>query len=371
MTSKKEIKQLLEFYTAIKRPYGVLLDMLVAAYPRLRKLSNLRSSIGKPNKKFTETVGYDGFELGLWANSLFKPDWKLDKKGLARVEKSPYKFPRFHACFEMLPKRFKGIHLNLASDDIESNIKALRSHIEVARAGSSVKQPLLVIHPGYVKSEDQKREGIRNLIKTLNTVIPYAEEKNVILGLENLLWNSEIYYMGVDIDEIVEVIDAVNSKYLKSVFDWGHLNTSAYAHKVSNPTEFINDQIKKLGKRIAHVHLNYNSCCEEGYKEYVPSYKKFFNTFVGSRPQEKEGSVTEVLDQHLPITAATGKYREQYTENLLTIFNHSDIFNYGGYITHEVDPKQFFGIIPFNKRGAGLEEHVKDINYIKKVVSKL
>ncbi len=84
---------------------------------------------------------------------------------------------------------------------------------------------VLTIHPGY--SALQKNSGVtvlelrQNCIRTMEELLPLAEKRNVKIALENNISPADT------IDELIAIVEAVNSPYVGVCYDSGH------AHEMS------------------------------------------------------------------------------------------------------------------------------------------
>ena len=94
--------------------------------------------------------------------------------------------------------------------------------------------------PGAVTADIKYEDALVNAKKTLDLVVPYAEEKGITLAIENV-WNK---FLLTPVD-MANFIDSFNSEYVKSYFDIGNVVFYGF------PQQWINT----LGKRIKRVHI--------------------------------------------------------------------------------------------------------------------
>ncbi len=122
---------------------------------------------------------------------------------------------------------------------------------------------------GRFKSYELDEPGLERVVAALKQLAPRAEEKGVILGLENTL----------TAEQNLEILDRVGSKWVQVYYDVG--NSTEYGYDV--PTE-----IRRLGnERICEIHLKdwdtpvfgspegavdfpaaAKACCEIGYDKW-------------------------------------------------------------------------------------------------------
>lgn len=370
MEQQNNIKPLLEFYSGVSHPWGMFADILIARHPLFRFVNKARTKIPKVQSRFKE-AGFYGYELGLWSGSLFDQEWNIDQDRLSAYSRAENSFHRFHACFEMVPANLKGIFFNIA-DGQERNIKSLKSQITVAHLLAKEKQTILVVHPGFVAHRADSQKGISAIKKVLDEVLAFAEQQNVIIALENLPYLDNVYFIGADVSELIEIVDEYNSDFLKITFDWGHLNIVAHAENAPDNFAYIDEKLHLMGDRIAHAHLNYNKCCENHWKPSVTFSKEIAKRF--SRMLLPSDSFDlfniEPLDEHMPLTRALGTYRTGLVQNIETLFSVSSIQKHG-FVTHEIEPKKIFSIITHKSEGATYIDHKNDLVLLKEVLSKV
>lgn len=371
MERKLGIKPLVEYYSAAPYPWGIFVDALIARFDHLRFLNAFRPNIAQPHKDILE-IGFHGFELGLWAGALFDKDWNVDGRRLKAYANSGHNFKRFHACFEMLPESLHGMYFNLADGNPE-NIKALKAQILAASILSKGERTIIVLHPGFVKEENDKQKGIKSIVSVIQRTLDFAKKKNVVLSLENMPHVEGYTFIGADPRDIKEIVNHFNSPWVKATFDWGHLNIYAHFYHKNNSTQFINDSISMLGRDIVHAHLNYNRCCE---RVFIPDggagssnfMRGIYKKVVGSSGHDF--SSLPRYDQHMPFSKAEGGYGDAYRQNIEQLLTKSSILS-EGFLTHEIEPKKIFGFIEHNKEGAEIHDHKKDLVILKELVSKV
>ncbi|MBU1119124.1 sugar phosphate isomerase/epimerase [Patescibacteria group bacterium] len=366
---KQPLKHVLESSCGMKNPFRIFAEFGFSEIPGLKRVNKYNRKIAKTRNGLKSYAGFSGFELGLWSLGLFLRDGSINHDRLRHFINDGERYPRFHACLEIVPEYFKSTHFNLANGE-QKNVHFLKSQIAISRTLSSVEKPVLVVHPGFVEDIRNKEAGIQNIKKTLSEVIAYAEQQNVILGIENMFWNDAVYYIGMDAEELREIIDTFSSDFVKITFDWGHLSTVLSRRKLKDPYNEIDNYISYLGKRIVHTHINYNHCLEPLWQPKVSLKRRFFAR--ATRRSSKGGvrvMATETHDEHLPFSSMERDGREHFLKNIKTLFAQSDVVEHG-FVTHEVLPQKVFSIFPVNKEGAALEDHKHDITLLNGLLAK-
>lgn len=134
------------------------------------------------------------------------------------------------------------------SENFDFNVSFLKGELErVERLG--VKK--IVLHPGsYVKLTHD--EGLKNIIKTLNSVI--NKNTNVTILLETMAGKGT--ELGSNIDDLKYIIDNVIYKEKVGIcLDTCHLNDAGY--DISNFNSILDEIDEKIGlSKIGCIHIN-------------------------------------------------------------------------------------------------------------------
>lgn len=360
----QKIKHLLEYSSALYYPSNIVLNFLKGKL----HFDFRKDGPGRINRSLIDTGGYDGFELGLWSGGFFNKNWEVNSKNLRLFKKSHIRFPRFHGCFELFPPTFKSVFFNLARKGpwVE---KALKSQIRVAAELRSVEHPIIIFHPGLVLRLADKDRGINQVKENLAKALDFAKAEGVILTLENMFWLNRLYYLGANIDELIDIIDTIDSPYLKITFDWGHLNSFIRSKKIPNNFEYIDRSIIKLGKRIIHAHIHYNHSHERSFQpektfgrrivRKISRWSKTFN-FVTV-------SLGDDFDSHLPFTRIRPEHRLDFARNFINLINNTSIKDFG-YITHEISPRKIFYFVSVQKEGAEENDYRQSIKFLNQIL---
>lgn len=112
---------------------------------------------------------------------------------------------------------------------------------------------ILTIHAGEVNGGD-KVLALKNLVEVLNTVLPLAKEKKVIVNLENIYDFNGRQFIGAELSDLKKIFASINNNgYLGITFDLAH---SLIAYK--GDYEKIKKELleKNLLPLINYLHLS-------------------------------------------------------------------------------------------------------------------
>jgi len=131
-------------------------------------------------------------------------------------------------------------------DDVQKRL--LKESIMIADAlGSSV----VVIHPG--RKDVNRRTSFDNMISGLSCIARFAEDRNVMLGLENKE-GTDPGNLCCQASELIEAIERVGSSNLKATFDIGHANLTCRGDQSR-----MRDFARAVKEYVVHVHVHDNS----------------------------------------------------------------------------------------------------------------
>ena len=116
----------------------------------------------------------------------------------------------------------------------------------------------VVLHPKdyirYSGTYEETREQLRNVnLEFFNSLVPYCKDYNVNVAVENTYWGAgktieKSYCSGAE--DIIDLVDTINSPYMVACIDLGHLALAGECHK---------DVINALGKkRLKCLHVQDN-----------------------------------------------------------------------------------------------------------------
>lgn len=126
--------------------------------------------------------------------------------------------------------------------------RLLNESIEIAEElGSGV----VVIHPGRIKGD--KERSFRKMISNLSRLAMFAQDRNVILGLENKE-GTDPKNLCINALELVEAIELADSPNLGATFDIGHANLTCGGNQ-----EKLRRFSNILKYHVVHVHVHDNT----------------------------------------------------------------------------------------------------------------
>ena len=131
----------------------------------------------------------------------------------------------------------RGNFLSRDKAERDAGMKGLRRAIEVAHL---VETDAVLLHPGQLPAEGTYGEAWDDFLTALKAVAPYAEEKGVEVGIENV-WNKFL----LSPREAREFVDAVGSEWVGIYLDTANMMFYGY------PEHWI----RELQHRIKRVHF--------------------------------------------------------------------------------------------------------------------
>jgi sugar phosphate isomerase/epimerase len=210
-------------------------------------------------------IGLDGVELTLYWLPSKEPSYLRKLKRLA--------FSRG------LPISCAGISTNFCtpeSSERERMIKAVEEGLSIAR---ELGAPALRIFGGYTPKGYTEADATNWTIEALKTCVSYAEEKGVVMALEN--------HGGITAraDNVVKIVKSVGSPWLRVNLDLGNYAESTY------------DDIAKTIPYTVHIHgkisITGNGKVDyEKVKEML--IKGGYNGFISIEYEEEEDPKTAV-----------------------------------------------------------------------------
>ncbi len=129
----------------------------------------------------------------------------------------------------------------------EEDFKLIEEAINLAER---LESNVLVIHPGRIIENREK--SLKSMIKNLKRLTAYAEDHNVLLGLENKE-GTDPDNLCTQPEEIIRVIEEIGSENLAITFDIGHANLTCNGDQ-KKLTAFA----ERLRERIVHIHIHDN-----------------------------------------------------------------------------------------------------------------
>jgi hexulose-6-phosphate isomerase len=192
--------------------------------------------------KEARILGYEGIELSFGDSGTLSPSTTADeiREIIKTAKAEKIKLSSLCAGFYWA--------YNFASSKPEDRKKAIemtKKYIDTAEALGVEK--ILVIPAAVDVFFNPAAEVISyedaysRSVAALEQLVPYAEKKKVVLGVENV-WNR---FLSMSVLEMKNFVDIFNSKYLGVYFDVGNVIPFGYSEQ----------WIRILGKRIIAVHF--------------------------------------------------------------------------------------------------------------------
>lgn len=158
--------------------------------------------------------------------------------------------------------------LNIASWNLAMRKAAVKQLKECVEMADYLNSSVVVVHPGFVSSRKyNRRKTFEMMIQNFSEILKLAEDLDVTLCLENMA--SKPKALGIHPDELIKIVEKVNSPHFKLTLDVAHANTTGI-----EPVEFA----EKLKSHVHHLHISDN----QGRDSHLPvglgtiDFKEFF-----------------------------------------------------------------------------------------------
>lgn len=327
----------------------------VTGIKKFRKLDNLTT--GRFNKKSFKPYnprGFDGMEFNFSFAYLFTEDWEIKENRLEKFKSKNWPLYTFHAGHENGLSKFRDAYTNLTDDD-ELTKKKIKKQVtaaaELQRADGVGKEPIIVFHLGHVS---QKMKVPSVVLKNLEVAVKEAEDRKIIIAIENMPYPRKGYYVGADYKDLEHVLEEMKSPWLKVCFDWGHANSYArnYAQKTKNPEDYLqkfsyhSEIIDALNQEICYAHMHYNR-----------SHQNFYDDQNGKLPLLKIPR-----DEHLPLSRIEEEHMKGFERTVKEMIAKTSILKHD-FILLELMPYTFW------PKGSTLKEQIKSIEVLEKIIS--
>jgi sugar phosphate isomerase/epimerase len=277
------------FYHGIVNQNTYLIPRIISSlieFPLIKQLFFVFPGIDQALNKDKLVEGVPGVEITPAMVGVFKSNWEINQKTLERLKQVNVNYLSFHAPYVNDGVGFQKGYASMLdnvfdlTEDTSTNLFCLISHLQVIEYLSPKKENtegrVLVAHPLPASPKKSEKEIIEGTVKLVKKVIPLLKDLNIYLGIENMPWlkhNHELYTpMLGSIDFFEKIMNEINDEHVGITFDWGHANTYArymYDHNLETKYaiftpeylqqfEYQNEFLKRLKKKIIHLHLNYN-----------------------------------------------------------------------------------------------------------------
>ncbi len=129
-----------------------------------------------------------------------------------------------------------------------SNYRLLTESIEIAEI---LESSVVVVHPGRINSN--RKASFENMVVGLSELAKFAEERNVIIGLENKE-ATDTQNLCCFAFELIEAVERINSDNVGVTLDIGHANLTCKGNQ-SKLREFV----REVKDYVVHVHIHDNN----------------------------------------------------------------------------------------------------------------
>lgn len=198
-------------------------------------------------------------------------------------------------------------------EELDRQIEYVKESIDTA---VRLKSPMLRMLGGYAKHDVPFEMAMDYIVRGLKACIPYAEEKGVVLVLEN-----QGFYTGTSA-KILDLMNKTSSEYLKVNMDTGN-----FLLELENPVNAV-DNLKGL---ISYVHFKDIKKMNEPDGEYIIASSDF--------------------TLYRPVTAGEGDID---LKKIVEILSNND---YNGYVSVE-----------YEGLGDCIQETEKSIGYLRSLI---
>ncbi|MBE0461621.1 MAG: sugar phosphate isomerase/epimerase, partial [Candidatus Aminicenantes bacterium] len=113
----------------------------------------------------------------------------------------------------------------------------------------------VVLHPGHLtRPVASRKEGIRNSIRLIQSVLEAGEGKGGLILIENIGMKDSTLFRRVQ--DFSDFIHFFPSERVKGLIDVGHAALQGFD---------LIEAARSLGERLVHLHLHDNSGTEDGH----------------------------------------------------------------------------------------------------------
>lgn len=127
---------------------------------------------------------------------------------------------------------------DITNPDKDTRLSAIKNWKKVIKVGARLNAQHMTFHPGTPKKSSER---MRVCCETLPIIAEAALESNIMVSLENLPPD----YLGGNVEEMTEILAAVDSNLIGFCLDTGHAMIGPDA---------INDYIQAFGGRMNAIH---------------------------------------------------------------------------------------------------------------------
>ena len=141
--------------------------------------------------------------------------------------------------------------VELIVDTAKLNDTGERLLKESIMIGETMGSGVVVIHPGRINGD--KERSFKDMISNLRRIARFAEERNVILGLENKE-GTDPENLCISVSELIKAIEQIGSPNLGATFDIGHANLTCKGDQAK-----LRQFSRAIKEHVVHVHVHDNT----------------------------------------------------------------------------------------------------------------
>lgn len=291
---------------------------------------------------------FDGMEFDLAYSPLLDPQFNIREPMIERYSNFNWPILAYHAAYKsMMPTK----SLNFC-DGTDLDRKGLKNQLVVVNELSKgrSKESIVVVHLG---STSDRVKGLDSAIQVIGSVLPFAEENNIKIAIENMTASSDnLHHLGADYREILRVIETLRSPAVGVCFDWGHANNFAteylrltsrgYDEAYVQSFGYASEMIDALADKIIYAHIHYNQSHLQG-----------------------DVTLDRHNDQHMSLNRIPKSEMPQFSESIKVLLNkcNCSAFNL------ELFPKKFFKFVPFSRTGSDLTDQFESLKILRTIMS--
>jgi len=138
-----------------------------------------------------------------------------------------------------------GPHADLSATDAAAHEAAIAGHVREIEVARQLGIEVVIVHPGVDTKPETRNAQLAAAADGMARIMPAAEANGVQVAFENLPPS----YIGDSIEELVRLVDGVNSSYAGFCLDTGHCNLCRIP---------IGGMVEGFGERIRAIHWHDN-----------------------------------------------------------------------------------------------------------------
>lgn len=187
-----------------------------------------------------ERIGYKGVDLYTGPPHLWPEDYPTKERKHVKnlIEDLGLVLTGFAVAGGLL-----GLQYNFSSDRESLRKLTLKYYIDNVKLADEMGAPLINVLTGNVLYGTTRRQAMKWTMDSLQELTAVAEKNKVILGLHPQ-YVAESPLM-LNIDDALEMIEDLKSRYVKVIFDTAQQNIT---------NRYFQDDIRKCGKNLCYVH---------------------------------------------------------------------------------------------------------------------